>query len=71
MKIPVDDIRDLPANMTPLLTRPQVAAFLQIDEDRIASLVATGKLPPPITQLGPRSQRWRLSDLQEWLADQP
>ena len=53
-----------------LLTRAEVEARCRIARTTIYRLMREGAFPEPI-RIGPRAVRWRLSELDEWLAGRP
>ena len=56
--------------METLLTRPEVEQFCRVSRSKIYRGLKEGWFPPAI-RVGPRSVRWRLSDLEEWLDSRP
>ena len=49
-----------------LLRLPEVEAVVGVKKSKIYSLVQEGQFPAPV-RLGPRSVRWRLTDVQAWI----
>ena len=49
-----------------LMTRQEVVDMLRIDARTLRRLVLEGDIPPPII-LSERTQRWRRSEIKEWL----
>ena len=56
--------------METLLTRPEVEQFCRVSRSKIYRGMREGWFPAPL-RIGPRSVRWRLSDLEKWLDERP
>lgn len=55
------------ASSSDLLTRDEAAAFLRIRPQTLAAWLTTGRYRLPVVRIG-RSVRYKLSDLQEFVA---
>ena len=53
-----------------LITRKEVEAQCRITRSTVYRLMRAGEFPEPI-RIGPRSIRWRVSEIEAWLADRP
>ena len=56
-------------NVAPLLVGIEtVSAMLAISERQIRSMLSGGRFPAPV-ELDARITRWRVADIQQWVAD--
>ena len=53
-----------------IMRLPAVAEGLTVAQSTIRRWVSDGKFPRPI-RLGQNTVAWRISDIEEWLADRP
>lgn len=49
-----------------LLRVPEVLGMIKVGRHQLRSIVADGTFPAPL-KIGPKSQRWRLSEVMEWI----
>lgn len=57
-------------NQIQLLRRAEVERKMQLSRSGLDSLVNKGLFPAPI-RIGSRGVRWRLDDIEAWLANRP
>lgn len=57
----------VPAGNILLIAAAEVAKLLQISKRTLARLQSAGAIPPPVRLGG--SVRWRLEEIQKWIAD--
>lgn len=68
-----DEVRALrisiesPREISPLLTREQLASLLQLDERSVRRLELQGDLPAAL-QFG-AAKRWRRADIDKWISE--
>lgn len=55
-----------PATAESLLCLPEVEAVVGMKKSKIYALLRQGKFPAPV-RLGPRSVRWKSTDVQAWI----
>lgn len=53
-----------------LLRRRDVEATAKLSRSAIYAAMARGEFPAPV-RIGPRSVRWKLSDVQSWIESRP
>ena len=53
-----------------LLRAKEVAGLIGVSRSTLYRMVAAGQFPQPI-RIGPRASRWRMSEVQEWMASRP
>ena len=53
-----------------LLRRPEVLEIAGISKSKMHQLVAAGDFPQP-RRLGPKTARWLLSEVHEWIDSRP
>ena len=53
-----------------LLRITDVGTMIGYSETVVKQMVKANKFPPPIRPLGCRQNRWVLSEVQNWIADQ-
>jgi len=63
----VNDPPPKPTACKKLLTRPEAAEYLGVTPQTLAAWQVTGRYSLPLVKVG-RSVRYRLSDLERWLA---
>lgn len=53
-----------------LLTRQELQAYVKLGRSTIYALMRKGQFPEPI-KIGPQAVRWRVDEINDWLADRP